>query len=104
MSICLPALGFVFLHYLTKSLHEPALKYAIISRCVVGRALFGFLADDFERRKVYSFAIVVLMLDTMGAAISSTGHIILDHTDGGNRGSIDSKSVGSMDIHMCFLF
>ena len=97
-------LGFVYWHNSTDSSHETAFNGATTAGCIVGMFGFGFLADLFDRRKLYGYEIVVLIAGTVGVVMSSTGYFLPDRANAQNLLSLDFASLGFMDMQQWLLF
>ncbi|KAK5329407.1 hypothetical protein LTR70_000556 [Exophiala xenobiotica] len=90
-------LGYVYWYDETTSEHVNAVNLATLAGCIFGMLLFGWLGDNYGRRKVYGHELLLLIVGTIGVIMSSPGYTppLRSSTD---EESIDWSSYGSMNV------
>ncbi|OCL03356.1 MFS general substrate transporter [Glonium stellatum] len=69
----LPALAFVYWDKDTTLLHETNINVATLAGSITGATFFGYLGDKYGRTKPYKVGLIILIVTTIQAALSSTG-------------------------------
>jgi len=92
-----PMLGYVYWYDETTSEHVNAVNLATLAGCIFGMLLFGWLGDNYGRRKVYGHELLLLIVGTIGVIMSSPGYT-LPLRSSTDEESIDWSSYGSMDV------
>lgn len=66
-------ISYVYWREDTSSLRLTCINISTLAGTLIGMLLFGFLADKFGRKSMYGVELVLMIVSTLGVAMSSQG-------------------------------